>query len=99
MIEGCHQTLGRLAEHVAGKPAFEFVLERTIDAPRMRVFEAWTKPEQMAQWFAAKPFTLEIASMDFRPGGRFSMAMQGPSGEELPFTGTYREIVTPAKLS
>jgi len=37
--------------------------------------------------------------MGFRPGGRFSTALLGPSGEEFPFTGTYREIVTSAKLS
>ena len=62
------------------RPAFELVLERVIDAPRERVFEAWTKPEQMAQWFAPKPFQLVIHTMDFRPGGRFSMAMRGPDG-------------------
>ena len=98
-IEGGKQTLGRLAEHVAANPAFELVLERVIDAPRTRVFEAWTKPEQIAMWFAPRPFKLIVHKMDFRPGGRFSMAMRGPSGEDFPFTGTYREIVAPAKLA
>jgi uncharacterized protein YndB with AHSA1/START domain len=98
-VEGGKQTLGRLAEHVATNPAFELVLERIIDAPRTRVFEAWTKPEQMAQWFAPRLFKLVVHKMDFRPGGRFSMAMRGPNGEDFPFTGTYREIVPPAKLS
>jgi len=37
--------------------------------------------------------------MDFRPGGRFSMAMRGPDGNDFPFTGVYREIVPPATLS
>ena len=94
-IEGGKQTLGRLAEHLAKQPAFELVLERVIDAPRARVYEAWTKPEQMSQWFAPKPFQLVIHTMDFRPGGRFSMAMRGPDGNEFPFTGVYREIVPP----
>ena len=53
----------------------------------------------MAQWFAPKPFTLIISTMDFRPGGRFSMAMRGPDGNDFPFTGVYREIVPPQKLS
>ena len=52
----------------------------------------------MAQWFAPKPFKLIVDQMDFRPGGRFRMAMRGPNGEGFPFTGTYREIVSPAKL-
>ena len=81
------------------KPAFELELTRAIDAPRARVYEAWTRPEQMAQWFAPKPFQLVIHTMDFRPGGRFSMAMRGPDGSNFPFTGVYRETVTPAKLS
>jgi uncharacterized protein YndB with AHSA1/START domain len=98
-IEGGEETLGRLAEHLGKKPAFELVLERVIDAPRARVFEAWTKPEQMAEWFAPKPFKLIIGKMDFRAGGSFSMAMRGPDGKDFPFTGTYREIVPPAKLS
>jgi uncharacterized protein YndB with AHSA1/START domain len=80
-------------------PAFELELTRVIDAPRARVYEAWTQPEQMAQWFAPKPFQLIIDKFDFRPGGRFSMAMRDPNGKDLPFTGTYREIIPPAKLS
>ena len=98
-IEGGKQTLGRLAEHLARKPAFELVLDRVINAPRARVFEAWTDPAQMAQWFAPKPYRLIVEKMDFRPGGSFSMAMRGPDGKDFPFTGTYREIVPPAKLS
>ena len=70
-----------------------------IDAPCARVYEVWTKPEPMAQWFAPKPFTLIINTMDFRPGGRFSMAMRGLDGNDFPFTGVYREIIPPAKLS
>jgi len=81
------------------KPAFELELTRVIDAPRVRVYEAWTKPEQMAQWFAPKPYQLIIHMMDFRPGGRFSMAMRGPDGQDFPFTGTYHEIVPPTLLS
>ena len=82
-----------------GKPAFELVMTRVIDAPRSRVYQAWTTPEQIAQWFAPKPFKLIIDTMDFRAGGRFSMAMCGPDGSRFPFTGTYREIVPPAKLT
>jgi uncharacterized protein YndB with AHSA1/START domain len=83
---------------LADKPAFELVMERLIDAPRARVFEAWTEPEQIKHWFAPKPYTLTVEKMDFRPGGRFSMAMHAPNGDGHPFTGTYREIDPPAKL-
>lgn len=80
------------------KPAWEIKLERLIDAPRARVYEAWTKPEQMKEWFAPRPFQLVVKSMDFRPGGGFVMAMRGPDGSDFPFTGTYREIVPGERL-
>jgi uncharacterized protein YndB with AHSA1/START domain len=80
------------------KYPFELTLSRVIDAPRERVFEAWSKPEQLSRWFAPEPYTLPKCEMDFRPGGRFSMAMRGPEGQEHPFTGVYREIVAPEKI-
>ena len=36
-------------------PAFELELARTINAPRARVYAAWTDPTQLAQWFAPRP--------------------------------------------
>lgn len=60
------------------KPAFELEMTCMIKAPRTRVYEAWTKSEQMAQWFAPKPFQLIVNKLDFRPGGAFSMAMRSP---------------------
>ena len=80
-------------------PAFALELTRVINAPRARVYEAWAQPRQMAHWFAPKPFQLIIHAMDFRPGGRFSMAMRGPDGSDFPFTGVYREMVPPEQLS
>ncbi len=83
----------------AQKPAFELEIDRLIDASLKLVYEAWTDPEQLKHWFAPRPFTLTVKSMDLRPGGRFEMSMRGPNGEDFPFTGTYREIDPPAKLS
>lgn len=82
----------------ASKPAFELVLTRVIDAPRERVFAAWSEPEQVARWFAPSPYTLPKCEMDFRVGGKFSMAMRAPDGTEHPFTGVYREIDRPSRI-
>ncbi len=98
-LDGGNQTIDRLVAHVGAKPAHEFTFERLIDAPRERVYQAWTDPKQMSQWFAPKPFQLVVKSMDFRPGGKFDMAMRGPDGNEFPFTGTYRVILEPGLLS
>ena len=80
------------------KPAWELTLTRVIDAPRERVFKAWSEPEQVARWFAPQPYSLPKCEMDFRPGGRFVMTMRSPEGVEHPFTGVYREIDFPSKL-
>lgn len=80
------------------KPAFELEIDRLIDAPRSRVFKAWTEPEQMKAWFAPKPYQLVVKTMDFRVGGAYDMAMKGPAGEEFPFSGVYLELDPPARL-
>jgi uncharacterized protein YndB with AHSA1/START domain len=81
------------------KPAWELTLIRVINAPRERVFKAWSEPEQVARWFAPQPLTLPKCEMNFRPGGSFSMTMRTPDGQEFPFSGVYSEILPPAKLS
>ena len=58
----------------------DLVLERTLDAPIDLVWEAYTKPEHMKQWFAPKPYEVTEMELDLRPGGIFRFRMQGPDG-------------------
>jgi uncharacterized protein YndB with AHSA1/START domain len=88
-----------LTRMAAPGPARVFSFSRLIDAPRERVYAAWAEPERMAQWFAPAPFELVVHRMDFRPGGRFRMAMRGPDGSDFPFSGRYGEIVPGEKLT
>ena len=81
------------------KPAFVLVLERLIDAPRERVWKAWSEPEQMKRWFAPRPLTLSVAKLDFRTGGSFDMTMHAPDGADHPFTGRYVEVVPPERIA
>lgn len=69
------------------------VLTRLIDAPREKLFRAWTEPELLKQWFAPRPYTTPIAELDVRPGGRSFVVMKSPEGEEIPCPGVYLEIV------
>ena len=71
----------------------ELVVTRVIDAPRTKVFRAWTDPEILKQWFAPKPYTTPVAELDFRPGGANYIVMKGPDGSEIPNRGVYLEIV------
>jgi uncharacterized protein YndB with AHSA1/START domain len=62
------------------------------------VFKAWTEPERFATWFGehGSSIPLETASMDARPGGTWSAVMlHGPERIEIPFAGTFREVVEP----
>ena len=75
------------------------VHSRVFDAPARLVFEAWTKPEHMRRWFGPVGWPITMCEMDVRVGGRWRMAMTGPSGvQATPFGGTYREIDPPRRL-
>ena len=61
----------------------ELVLTRLIDAPRAKLFRAWTEPELLKQWFAPLPYTTPVAELDVRPGGRCFVVMRDPDGNGL----------------
>lgn len=58
----------------------EIVLSRVIAAPRERVFQAWTDPTQIAQWFGPDGFKVESLECDIRVGGRWRFVFTGPDG-------------------
>jgi len=51
-------------------PALDLVLERFIEVPPELVWEAWTKPEHISQWFTPKPWIVAECEIDLRPGGK-----------------------------
>ena len=76
----------------------ELVLTRVIDAPREKVFKAWTDPELLKQWFAPFPWTTPRAELDVRPGGANLIVMRDPDGNEFPNRGVYLEVVENERL-
>jgi uncharacterized protein YndB with AHSA1/START domain len=76
----------------------ELVLTRIIDAPRAKVFTAWTDPELLKQWFAPLPYTTPVAELDVRPGGANLIVMRDPQGNDLPNRGVYLEVVPNERL-
>src|SRR4030081_2298289 len=78
--------------------ARELVLTRMIDAPREKVYRAWTEAELLKQWFAPLPYTTPSATLDVRPGGSNVIVMRGPDGNEFPNAGTYLEVVENERL-
>lgn len=77
----------------------ELLLIRTFDAPRLRVWKAWTDAQQVARWWGPKDFTTPVCELDVRVGGAIRIHMQGPDGRLYPMTGTYKEITPPEKLT
>src|SRR4051812_36036557 len=76
----------------------ELVISRLIDAPRERVYRAWTDPELLKQWFAPKPWTTPTVTLDVRAGGANVIVMRGPDGNEFPNRGVYLEVVPNERL-
>lgn len=76
----------------------ELVLTRLIDAPAEKLFDAWTKPELIKQWFAPLPYTTPEAETDLRVGGETRITMQAPDGTRMPNVGVYLEVQRPNRI-
>jgi uncharacterized protein YndB with AHSA1/START domain len=68
-------------------------VEREFDAPVEQVWQAWTQPELLDQWWAPKPWKANTKSMDFREGGRWFYYMEGPDGSRHYCKVDYKTIV------
>jgi uncharacterized protein YndB with AHSA1/START domain len=79
------------------RSTFTITFQRTFEAPREDVFQAWTQPDQIAQWWDPTGARLRDCSIDLRPGGEFKFVNQG-SGHSPPFAGVYRVIEAPSLL-
>ncbi len=76
----------------------ELKLTRVYDAPVRLVWEAWTDPAQVAQWWGPRGFTITTHSKDLRPGGHWSYTMHGPDGTDYENKTLYHEVEECAKL-
>jgi uncharacterized protein YndB with AHSA1/START domain len=76
----------------------ELGFARLIDLPREKLFRAWTDPRLMEEWFCPKPWFVSDVEIDVRPGGRFSMFINGPNGEKFPNNGLYLDVVPNERL-
>ena len=76
----------------------EIRITRIYDAPVQAVWDAWTDPEQVAQWWGPRGFTLTTHSKDLRPGGHWNYTMHGPDGVDYPNKTQYFEVEKYAKL-
>jgi uncharacterized protein YndB with AHSA1/START domain len=81
-----------------GSNECEIVITRLFDALPEVVFEAWTSPEQLAQWWGPEGFTNPVCEIDVRVGGAWRIVMRAPNGAMYPCRGVYLEIIAPERL-
>ena len=73
-------------------------LTRVFDAPRERLFAAWTRAEHLQHWFAPRGFTIPSCEADPRPGGLLRLCMRSPDGKDFWVRGVFRELVAPERV-
>jgi uncharacterized protein YndB with AHSA1/START domain len=73
-------------------------LERTFNAPIDLVWEAWTQPEHIAQWWGPKGMETEVVHHDFRVGGTWEFHMKMKDGNAFISNGSYIEIDAPHRM-
>lgn len=76
----------------------ELVITRTLNAPSDLVWEVFTKPEHIANWWGPNGFTNTIYTMDVKPGGLWELVMHGPDGTDYKNKSVYKEIVPLKKI-
>ena len=77
----------------------EIGITRSFDAPRMMVWDAYTRPELVQRWLGQMPgWSWAVCEMDVRVGGRYHWAWRGPDGAEMAVGGEYREVVPSERL-
>lgn len=76
----------------------EIQFVRDFDAPRDLVWDVFTKPEHIKQWWGNSRLTMTVCEMDLRVGGSYRFVGRTPDGNEVPFKGEHREIVPRERL-
>lgn len=77
----------------------EITITRLIDAPRERVFDAWTNPDSLNSWWGPQGFTNTTQSIDVRSGGVWQFVMHSPDGTDYPNRITFEEIIRPERIT
>ncbi len=75
-----------------------FEITRVFDAPRDKVWQAWTEADRLKQWWGPKGFVVTHCKIDLRPGGIMHYCLRVPDGSEMWGKFVYREIAQPERL-
>lgn len=76
----------------------EVIVSRVLDVPREVVWEAWTNPKHIVNWWGPNGFTTTIEKMDFSVGGVWLYTMTSADSTCFPNHSIFKEITYPSKL-
>ena len=73
-------------------------IKRFINAPRARVYAAWTDPVQLKEWWGPETVRTRDFAADVRVGGKYRWDLINQEDEEMSVFGEYRELVPEKKI-
>jgi uncharacterized protein YndB with AHSA1/START domain len=76
----------------------QILITREFDIPKALAYRAWTTPELVRRWWCGERGTMTIAEIDLRVGGAWRYVMVTNDGDEIAFSGVYREIVPDERI-
>ena len=76
----------------------EIRISRLLNAPIELVWEVWTKPEHIRNWWGPNGFTNSITKMELKAGGEWNLVMHGPDGTDYKNKSVFREIIKHKKI-
>jgi uncharacterized protein YndB with AHSA1/START domain len=79
--------------------SFVFRISRSFDAPRSALWNAWTKEEELKQWFGPKGCPVFSSKLELQPGGAYHYGLKTPIGMKIWGKWVFQEIVPEQKLA
>ncbi len=91
----------KMADTTSGVEKKDLIFTRVFDAPIERVWQAWSNPADVMQWWGPTGFTSPMAKLDFREGGTSLVCMRAPAdfgGQDMYSTWDYQRIVPQERI-
>lgn len=73
-------------------------IKKVFNAPIKLVWEAWTNPDHVIQWWAPKGMKINVMQHNFKVGGKWKYSMPMPDGNMFISEGKYLEIEPQNKI-
>jgi uncharacterized protein YndB with AHSA1/START domain len=80
------------------RPERTVVIERVFEAPAEVVWRTITDPDLIPRWWGPAKYPTRVETMDVRVGGRWRFISEDEQGNEMPFSGVYKELDPPYRL-